>query len=104
MKPRGTPNERLILKLCRTKYEHWNYEEEYRVFVELTDEDEGKFFINFEGNMELKEVIVGANSSISRTTLNSSIGSVGKDVSVFKARAGFTNFEMVKNKDQSMWP
>jgi hypothetical protein len=103
LKPTDSPNERLILKLCRTKYKHWDYEEEYREFVELSDEEDGMFFIDFKGNMELKEVIVGANSSISRSTLNTALGTMSKELNVFKARAGFTNFEMVKNKKQSMW-
>lgn len=103
LKPRGTPNEPLIRKLCRTKYTHWSYEEEYRVFVKLTDEEDGMYYINFKGNMELKQVIVGANSSISRGQLDLSLGDQSETVSVFKARAGFKNFEMVKNKDQSMW-
>lgn len=98
LKPSKTPDERLILKLCRTKYVDWSYEEEYRVFVELTDEENGMFYINFKGNMELKEVIVGTNSSITREQLNTSLGDQRQTVSVFKARAGFKNFEIVEKK------
>jgi hypothetical protein len=103
LKPAGTPSEELIFKIFRTKYIHWSYEEEYRVFIELTDEEDGMYFINFKGNMVLKEVIVGVNSLISRKDLNSALGEDQRNVNVFKARPGFKNFEMVENKNPNMW-
>ena len=48
-----------------TKYAHWRYENEMRVFVTLEDRDPttGLYFANFSDRLRLAEVIVGANSS-----------------------------------------
>jgi len=96
-------NEELVFKLSRTKYIHWEYEEEYRVFIELEEEVNGHYYTDFEGNMELKRVIVGENSNITRSQLDDALGSLSHAVETFKARAGFQQFEMVKDKEQSRW-
>ena len=94
-------DEDLVFRLLRTKYVHWKYEEEYRVLIEL--EDQGGYYANFEGNMTLKRVIVGANSTLTRSQLNTALGGLSSTVETFKARAGFQKFEMVKNKNGALW-
>jgi hypothetical protein len=95
--------EELVFKLLRTKYAHWAYEEEYRVFVELKEDEGGIYYTDFEGNMELKQVIVGANSTVTRDQLASALGSLYSKVETFKVRPELQNFEMVKNQNGRMW-
>lgn len=95
--------EELVFKLLRTKYVHWAYEQEYRVFIELEEDENGIYYTDFEGNMELKQVIVGANSTVTRDQLNNALGSLSTKVETFKARPGFQNFEMVQNQNERLW-
>ena len=97
----GQMNEELCMRLLKTKYIHWEYEEEYRVFVPLEEHENGIYYTDFSDKLILKNVIVGANSSISRGDLNNALGTLKPKVEVFKARAGFENFEMVE--DDSLW-
>ena len=52
----------LASRLLRTKHESWSYEQEVRMFVGLNDPPDvnGLNWINFGPQLELKEVIVGA--------------------------------------------
>ncbi len=58
-------NNDLANKLLRTKYEVWSYEQEVRLFVKLNDspDDKGRFWFPFGVDLELREVIVGAQCS-----------------------------------------
>jgi hypothetical protein len=49
-------------RLLRTKHESWSYEQEVRMFVRLNDPPDAKGlrWIDFGLNLELKEVIIGA--------------------------------------------
>lgn len=55
----------LANRLLRTKHESWSYEQEVRVFVQLNDPPDamGLRWIDFGPNLELKEVIIGAQCS-----------------------------------------
>lgn len=87
--------EDFVFRILQTKYEHWAYEEEYRVFIELEEEENGLYYIDFEGNMELKEVIVGANSTVNREQINNALGSLSTKIETFKVRPALQKFEMV---------
>jgi hypothetical protein len=52
-------------RLLRTEYEVWSYEQELRVFVSLEDppDDKGMNWFYFGKDLDLKEVIVGAQCS-----------------------------------------
>jgi hypothetical protein len=51
----------LVTRLLRTKHESWSYEQEVRIFPTLNPPDaNGLSWFDFGRNLELKEVIVGA--------------------------------------------
>ena len=55
-------NYNLANRLLRTKHESWSYEQELRLFVQLNDSPDanGLRWFDFGPNLELKEVVVGA--------------------------------------------
>ena len=52
-------------RVLRTKYTIWSYEQEVRMFVGLKDppDEKGRYWFGFGENLNLKEVIVGAQCS-----------------------------------------
>ncbi len=53
--------------------------------------------------MKLKTVIVGAKSKTSREQVLNALDNLCKNIEIFKARPAFKSFEIVKNKDGSLW-
>lgn len=96
-------DEPFMKKLLLSKFEHWQYEEEYRVYVSLTDEIDGHYYANFSDTLKLKQVIVGDQSRITRAQVTEALGDSAKYVEAFKARAAFRSFEVVPQKDPALW-
>ncbi len=96
-------DEAFMKKLLFTKFSHWQYEQEYRVYVTLEDDIDGLYYSEFLGQLTLKRVIVGDQSSITRAEVSGALVDLGTQVEVFKARAGFRSFDVVRNKDKTMW-
>lgn len=96
-------NKDFAEKLMCTKYIQWNYEEEYRVFVPLEKNEGDHYFSCFGRNLKIKTVAVGANSDITRKELDDALGSLRSEVDVFKTRAAFRSFKVVKNKNSKIW-
>jgi hypothetical protein len=69
----------------------------------LDTEIDGHYFMDFSNNLKLKRVIVGDQSAISRKDVADAIKGLESGVEVFKARAAFQSFEIVRNRDESMW-
>ena len=88
-----------------TKFDGWEYEAERRTYQKLLNKDpvSGLYFHGFTEDMQLKQVIVGAHSSVTRAKLKEVLGSLAPSVTCFKARPGFKKFEIVENKLQSAW-
>ncbi len=86
--------------LLRTKFKHWEYEEEERVILPLdkTYKEGDLYFINFCESLKIKEIIVGARCKIKKAELEKLLGTNPKDVKLIKARLAFTRFEVVNNK------
>lgn len=102
--PRELPVD-YVTKLLFTKYTHWKYENEYRAFVTLEekDNDTGLYFAEFSDQMTLKQVIVGAESSVSRQQLSEALGSELQHVEKIKARLAFKSFSVVRQRKKSLW-
>lgn len=102
--PRQLP-EAYVTKLLFTKYTHWKYENEYRAFIALDDKDEetGLYFVEFSDQLELKQVIVGAESSISRQQLSEVLGEDLQHVEKIKARLAFKSFSVVRQRNHALW-
>ncbi len=88
-----------------TKYSHWHYEREYRSFVTLEDRDTetGLYFTEFSEMLELKTVIVGACSRLSRTDISNALGEIKEGVNVLKARLAFKSFKVVRQRNEKLW-
>ena len=98
------PDEAFMKHLLFTKFSHWQYEQEYRAFVNLEKETDGLYFMNFSDKLKLRRVIVGEQSDVTRANIASALEGIETKIEVFKARAGFQLFEVVRNNNESMWP
>jgi hypothetical protein len=84
--------------LLFTKYINWKYEKEIRVWAALNEKADGLYFSNFGDDLKLTKVIAGARCSIPEHKIIEALGELVRDVTVIKARAGFKQFEVVKDK------
>jgi hypothetical protein len=92
-------DEEKIETVLLTKYRDWAYEREWRVFSSLKEPDKnGKFYVDFDANMKLGSVILGARCLTSIADIVKIVGKVDQPVEIWKARAGFTKFEIVQQK------
>lgn len=92
----------LIGELLVTKYDHWSYEEEVRLFGGLgtPDKDSGLYFKSFGSDVKLVEVYVGASSPITKAELADALGELVFDVKRFKVRPAFKSFKMVRDHSE----
>ena len=98
-----TLDEAFMRRLLSTKFSHWQYEQEYRAFVGLDTETDGHYFMDFSDKLKLRCVIVGDQSDVTQANVASALEGIETRIEVFKARAAFRLFEVVRNKEQSMW-
>ncbi|MBR1236671.1 DUF262 domain-containing protein [Bradyrhizobium sp. AUGA SZCCT0182] len=107
MKNLGPAAVEHMLDLLTLKFEHWHYEQEHRLFVQLNDKDDksGLYFFDFGGNPEIKlsEIILGAYSEISPEQIKRTLGRREADVKTHKARLAFRTFEVVAQRNQDLW-
>ena len=99
----GHAGREAMLKMLSTKFSHWRYENEVRVFTRLNDADGGLYFAEFGKDLRLCEVIVGARSTITRADLAKSLGGLAPDVKARKARLAFRSFRVVEQRCASLW-
>lgn len=90
-----TPDVQQAL-LC-TKFDHWRYEEEVRVFVRLSDMAlEGNLhFFPFGPNLELKEVILGTQCSVSLESIRELVSAKYPEAITFGSRLANKAFSVV---------
>jgi hypothetical protein len=81
----------------RTKYDHWAYESEWRVFLRVSEPDPvtNFYFEPFSDNIHLREVIIGARSTITSDRIRK-IAPV--DIKIQTARLAFSKFEVTQQK------
>jgi hypothetical protein len=82
-----------------TKFKHWEYEKEIRVWELLQNAEDGFNFVSFGENLRLVEVILGARSALGRAQILDVLGPLAKSVKIGKARAAYNQFEMVEDED-----
>ncbi|ATC93492.1 DUF2971 domain-containing protein [Pseudoalteromonas tunicata] len=97
------PKEDDMKRLLETKYSHWSYEQEHRLWDELKNKEGAHYFRYFDKDLLLKQVIVGHKSDITRDELNTALGSLTSECETFKARPAYNTFDMVKQKDDRFW-
>jgi hypothetical protein len=82
-----------------TKYDHWSYEEEVRLFGKLgnPDKETGLYFLPFNKHMRLVEVIAGHASNITKQKLSRALQTGGLEAKLNKVRPAFRRFAMVRH-------
>jgi hypothetical protein len=104
LKKDGKIAQRHITQILTSKFLHWSYEDEYRVFSKLDDCDErGLYFFPFVNGLTLRQVIIGHDCTITRAEIAGALGSLSASVEYFKARLAFQKFEVVKQQKSSLW-
>jgi hypothetical protein len=81
-----------------TKFAHWAYENEIRVWVLLQNEEDGLHYLEFDAKLHLEEVIIGARCMLTRAEITRALGTLASEVKVIKARAAYDGFRMVEDE------
>jgi hypothetical protein len=97
--------DREMTRVLSTKFTHWRYENEVRWFVGLKDKDldSGHYFYAFSDDMKIQQVLVGAEASVSRHDVEKALGDENAHVERIKTRAAFQAFNVVRNRNKSLW-
>jgi hypothetical protein len=85
-------------RMLFTKYANWKYEKEIRMWAALNDKEGNLYFAPFGEELKLMKVIAGARYELSKNDIVKALGPLVKDIILIQARAGFKEFEIVKNK------
>jgi Protein of unknown function (DUF2971) len=102
-KPLGGVDEAMLTKCLNIKHSGWKYEKEHRLRVSLNDLRDGVYYHPFNSAMELREVIIGARSSLSIVDVAEAVGKQPEaDVKIWTARAAHGAFNMCTNKEKPM--
>lgn len=90
-----------MMKILTTKFSHWRYEDEYRLFVKLDENgDQGLYFYNFSEDVRLREVIIGACSSVTHDEVKIALDNM-RDVEIINAKLAFRSFNVIKQKSKN---
>ena len=101
----GPKAQKEMLKVLSTKYAHWRYESEMRLFTRLNDRDPetGLYFADFSRRISLSEVVVGPLSTVKRDELHDVLGTLERRVKVYKARLAFRTYTVTKQLNPALW-
>jgi hypothetical protein len=90
-------------QLLETKFEHWQYEAEWRCFFPLSDavSQESLYFVPFSPSLELAEVILGERCSYDVSMIRNLTNTHYRGVNVIKARLEHKGFHLVP--DEKSW-
>jgi hypothetical protein len=103
----GTPAQHReeLQRWFTTKFEHWRYEQEVRAFLILSNmtPESDLYYVDFDQETQLKQVIVGDCSDLSRDNINEALGDLVDSVEVFKARLAFRSYRVVKQHSDRFW-
>ena len=86
-------------KMLFTKYEHWRYEEELRMWATLEEKSGAPYFYDFGENLRFVEIIFGAGCLVSKRRVLQAIGAHQTDVRLLKARLAFDAFRVVEDEN-----
>lgn len=101
----GPDAEAFMRRVVSTKFSHWRYENEIRLFVSLDERDAatGLWFREFDDELALREVIVGAACDVTRSNLAEALGDLNQSVIKRKARLSFQRFAVVNQMRADLW-
>ena len=94
------PDEAFVQTLLYTKYSHWAYEEEVRVFVELDKKtvEGGLYFVPFSPRLKLCHVVLGPLCEIPIERVRTLVAKTCQSVHVDKGRLAFKWFKVVQDE------
>jgi hypothetical protein len=95
-----TLDEELQEALLCTKFHHWQYEEEIRVFVKLEDmlKEGGLHFRTFDSSLQLAEVILGPQCTLSLESVRRLTRALHHQAVTFQSRLAFKFFAVVPDE------
>ena len=101
-------NRKMVDIARKTKSSHWSYEEEWRYWFSLSDEEIRQkranpselFFASFDSNLVLREVIFGAKSTHTTEEFKAFLRQTD-DVKYTTARPSFRRFAMVPQQNEN---
>ncbi len=88
----------MAMKAFLTKYDHWRYENEIRMVATIDTKSRGLYFMNFDDDLIIREIIVGYKSTISSLRIRHHLGVRYPQVTIIKARPALDSFEMVNDE------
>ncbi len=90
-----------VSRAMRTKYEHWVYEEEARLFASCKERDSntGLFFKEFDDALVPKEVIIGARSDVGSADIRKATEGL-EDITITTTRLAFKTFRVVRQRKE----
>lgn len=85
-------------KVLATKFEHWRYEDEVRIFssIEEKDTESGLCFAPFSENLILAEVILGVRCEVTETKIQKVIRDIMPPIRVVKAKLDSSSFSIIE--------
>lgn len=90
-------------KLLHTKFLHWQYEKEYRIWVSLEEKNGDLYYAKFSDvEITLTHVIIGLESSVTRSEVSDALGDLADSVEISKAREDFKSFKVIRNKGHNL--
>jgi hypothetical protein len=92
------PDLRIAEAMVFTKYAHWQYEDEVRIWATLNEKSGRYFFKDFDDGLRLVVVICGAASHVSERKILQALGAKRNDVRILKARLAFDAFRVVEDE------
>ncbi len=82
-----------------TKYENWQYEDEWRTWETLETEEDGLFFIDFnDTSLRIAQVIIGERCTLQKSAVVRALGDLAGGVELTKARAAFGDLKIVADQ------
>lgn len=94
------PSEDFGRMLLATKFEDWRYENEFRVFIDLTrhKSEGGLHFCYFDSDLVLTSVVLGARCTVPIEQVRKLVSQYPHRVQVRQARIAFSKFEVTEDE------
>ncbi len=91
-------DEQDMHKVLATKYAHWKYEEEVRVFtsIEEKDKETGLYYVPFSDNLSLVEVILGVRCKVPPVCIRRKLKNYSQSVKIIESKLDERTFSVVK--------
>ncbi|WP_454690291.1 DUF2971 domain-containing protein [Achromobacter aloeverae] len=94
--------EQQFRAILTTKFKDWEYERESRLFASLDvrEPQDGKYYLNFEPHIVLREVILGARCVADIGSFGEKVVPSKASIEVFRARPAFNSFRIVRQQNE----